>query len=194
MQILSIKENLQERHTRTKLRRGQGEKTTADQLELSRMSSLTTLPKANESESWEPFPCLSVKGDYQDHLVEPWLKAQSEVHFICLIDLQGKWPSKPNKRWRRWTWKSFIEAVQSLQKQRPKSKTTKGHYHLRPLWSLQKESNRDPKSHESIWNRRFLLCMQIVRVFNGPSSREEKDQHSEAALSEILQIWERTTT
>ena len=40
----------------------------------------------------------------------------------------------------------------------------------------------------------YFLCMKIVRLFNGSSSREEKDQHSEATLSEILQIQERTTT
>ena len=76
-----MKEKLQERHTRTKPGRGQGGKTTADQLELLRMSSLTTLPKANESESWKPLPWLSVKEYFQDHLMEPWLKAQSEVPF-----------------------------------------------------------------------------------------------------------------
>ena len=77
LQRLPMKEQLREIHMRTKLGRGQGGKTTADQLELSRMSSSTTLPEANESESWEPFPCLSVKRDFQDHLMEPWLKAQS---------------------------------------------------------------------------------------------------------------------
>ena len=79
LQRLPVKEQLRERHMRTKLGRGQGGKTTAYQLELSRMSSSTTLPEANESESWEPLPWLSVKGDFQDHLTEPWLKAQSEV-------------------------------------------------------------------------------------------------------------------
>ena len=78
---LPMKEQLRERHTRTKIRRGQGAKTTADQLELSRMSYLTTLTEANKLESWEPLPWLSVKGHFQDHLMEPGLKAQSKVPF-----------------------------------------------------------------------------------------------------------------
>ena len=85
-----MKEQLRERHTWTKLGRGQGGKTTADQLELLRMSSSTNLPKANESESWEPLPWLSMKGDFQDHLMEPWLKAQSEVPFHMSHRPSGK--------------------------------------------------------------------------------------------------------
>ena len=52
LQILPVKEQLLKRHMRTKLGRGQGGKTTADQLELSSMSSSTTLPEVKESESW----------------------------------------------------------------------------------------------------------------------------------------------
>ena len=81
LQRLPVKDRLLERHTRNKLGRGQGGKNTADQLELWRMSSSTTLPEVNESELWEPLPWLSMKGYFQDHLMEPWLKAQSEVPF-----------------------------------------------------------------------------------------------------------------
>ena len=35
--------------------------------------------------------------------------------------------------------------------------------------------------------------MQIVQVFNDLSSREEKDQHSEAALSKIIQRQQKNT-
>ena len=69
LQRLPIKEQLLEQHTRTKPGRGQGGKTTADQLEFLRMNSSTTLPEVNESESWEPLPWLSLKGDFQDHLM-----------------------------------------------------------------------------------------------------------------------------
>ena len=65
LQRLPVKEKLLERHTQTKLGRGQGGKNTADQLELSKMSSLTNLPEANESESWEPLSWLSVRGDFR---------------------------------------------------------------------------------------------------------------------------------
>ena len=107
----------------------------------------------------------------------PGWKHNPRCHLICITDPQGKWPAKPNRRRGRQTWKSFIEAVQSLQKKKPQSKTIKGHPHLRRSWSFQKESNRYPTSHKSVGNFRFPLCMQIVRLFNGNSSREEKDIH-----------------
>ena len=51
---LPVKEQLLGKHTQNKLGRGQGGKTTADQLEFSRMSPSTTLPEVKESESLEP--------------------------------------------------------------------------------------------------------------------------------------------
>ena len=150
------------------------------------MSSSTTLPEAYESESWEPLPWLSVKGDFQDHLMEPWLKAQSEVPFHMSHRPSGKMTGQTQQKMKTVKLEAFFKSVQSLQKQRPKSKWKKVHPHLRHRWSLQKESNIDPKINNSVGKRRFLLCMQIVQVFNGPSSREEKDQHYEALLSEIF--------
>ena len=90
LQRLPVTEQLWERHMRTRLGRGQGGKNTVDQLELSRMSYSTTLPGSNESESWEPLSSLSEKGDFQDHLMEPWLKAQSEVPFHMSHRPSGK--------------------------------------------------------------------------------------------------------
>ena len=81
LERLPVKEQLLEIHTQIKLRRGQYGKTTAYQLEFSRMISSTTLPEVNESEPWEPLPWISVKGYFQDHLTEPWLKEQSELPF-----------------------------------------------------------------------------------------------------------------
>ena len=79
LQRLPVKEQSRGKHTRTKLGRGQGGTNTAVQLELSRTNSLTTSGVDKESDSWEPLPWLSVKGDFHDHLMKPWLKEQSEV-------------------------------------------------------------------------------------------------------------------
>ena len=98
LQRLSVKDHLQERHTRTNLGRGQGGKTTADQLELLRVSSLTTLPEANESESWEHLLWLFVKGDFQDYLIEPWLKAQSELPFHMSHRPSGEMTGQTQKK------------------------------------------------------------------------------------------------
>ena len=82
LQRLPPKTQSQEKHKRTKLRRGNdgspgaspsGSKRTA--------SSSMNSPEEKESDSWEPLPWLFVKDDFQDHLSKPWLKAQSEVPF-----------------------------------------------------------------------------------------------------------------
>ena len=69
LQRLSVKEKLRERHTRTKLGRGQDVKNTADRSELLMMSYSTTSNVNKESDSWEPLPWMYVKRDFQDHLL-----------------------------------------------------------------------------------------------------------------------------
>eukprot|EP00957_Ditylum_brightwellii_P138676 10570306-Ditylum_brightwellii.AAC.1 len=45
------------------------------------MSSLTASQEVLESSLWEPLPWLSVKDGFQEKLMIPWLRAQSEVPF-----------------------------------------------------------------------------------------------------------------
>ena len=81
LQKLPVKEQLRERHTRTKLGRGGDGKLTVTPLESSKMSSSTISRNPKGSNSWEPSPWLCVEDDFQDQLMTPWLKAQSEVPF-----------------------------------------------------------------------------------------------------------------
>ena len=81
LQKLPVKEQLRERHTRTKLGRGGDGKLTVTPLESSKMSSSTISRNLKGSNSWEPSPWLCVEDDFQDQLMTPWLKAQSEVPF-----------------------------------------------------------------------------------------------------------------
>ena len=81
LQKLPVKEQLQERHTRTKLGRGDDGASGATQLESPRTSASTDARSPNESSSWEPSPWLCVEDVFQDRLMTPWLKAQSEVPF-----------------------------------------------------------------------------------------------------------------
>ena len=78
---LPVKEQLQERHTRTKLGRGGDGSNGASQLDSTMTSTLTTSQDINESNSLEPLPWLCGKHDFQERLMIPWLKAQSEVPF-----------------------------------------------------------------------------------------------------------------
>jgi len=78
---LPVKEQLRERHTRTKLGRGGDGSNGASQLDSTMTSTLTTSQDINESNSLEPLPWLCGKHNFQERLMIPWLKAQSETPF-----------------------------------------------------------------------------------------------------------------
>ena len=61
LQRLTVKEQLLEIHTHTKLGRGKSGKITVDQLELLRMSSSTTLPEVCETYEMAPRIVLSTR-------------------------------------------------------------------------------------------------------------------------------------
>ena len=82
LQRLPVKKQLQERHRRTKIGRSVDGKDTVTPLELEKETTISkTSQEENGSDSWEPLPWLSVKGDFQEQLMVPWLRAQSEVPF-----------------------------------------------------------------------------------------------------------------
>jgi len=75
---LPVKTQLQEEHTRTKLGRGTAGCPTASP-SASRMPTSTISAEDSESSSWEPLPWQCVTRDFRQHVMNPWLKAQSEV-------------------------------------------------------------------------------------------------------------------
>ena len=79
LSTLPVKTQLQERHTRTKLGRGEDGLSMQDQSELHKISSSTDLPSPKESSSWEPLPWLCAKDDFRAKLMIPWLKQQSAI-------------------------------------------------------------------------------------------------------------------
>ena len=81
LQKLPVKERLLERHTRTRLGRGEDGPSGPSQSDSSTTSTSTDSQSINESNLLEPLPWLCDKQDFQDRLMIPWLKAQSEVPF-----------------------------------------------------------------------------------------------------------------
>jgi hypothetical protein len=76
---LPVKEQLQEKHTRTKLGRGGDSENGAIPSVSSTTTTLKTSQEVRESASLEHLPWLCVGGGFQDQLMTPWLRAQSEV-------------------------------------------------------------------------------------------------------------------
>jgi len=81
LQKLPVKGQLQERHMRTKLGRGADGPSTATPSGSSTTGSLTTSQNTSGSSLLELSPWLCVEDVFQDQLMTPWLKAQSEVPF-----------------------------------------------------------------------------------------------------------------
>ena len=76
---LPVKEQLREKHTRTKLGRGVGGKSGVNLSASSTTSSLITSQSTKESSSLELSPWLCVKDVFQDKLMINWLQEQSKV-------------------------------------------------------------------------------------------------------------------
>ena len=81
LQRLPVKEQLRSKHTRTKIGRGGGGSSGPSQLDSNMTFSSMDSNEPRESNSWVPSPWLSVKDDFPDRLMIPWLRAQSEIPF-----------------------------------------------------------------------------------------------------------------
>ncbi len=90
LQKLPVKEQLWEAHMRTKLGRGNASPYTSSPSDLATTSSLTPSPDPNETRSLGPLPWLSVRGNFQDHLMTPWLWAQSEIPSRMYVRPSGR--------------------------------------------------------------------------------------------------------
>ena len=86
---LPEKMQLRETHTRTKLGRGADGQNMEIQLELGRTHSSKISPGTTGPDSLEPLSWLCGKGDFQQNLMIPWLKAQSEVPFPMYLRPSG---------------------------------------------------------------------------------------------------------
>jgi hypothetical protein len=90
LQKLPVKKQLREAHMRTKLGCGDASPNTLSPLDLATTSSLTSSPDPNKTKSSEPLPWLSVRGNFQDHLMTPWLWAQSEISSRMYVRPSGR--------------------------------------------------------------------------------------------------------
>ena len=79
LQKLPVKAQLQEKHTRTKIGCGPDGNNIVNPSDLRTTSTSTNSQNQTESGSWEPLSWLCAKGGFQDSLMVPRLKAQSEV-------------------------------------------------------------------------------------------------------------------
>jgi hypothetical protein len=87
---LPAKQQLVETHSTTKLGCGIVTQSTAKALDSETTISLKTCPEPTKSKSSEVSPWLCVKGDFLDHVMLPWLKAQSQIPSTMWLRSSGK--------------------------------------------------------------------------------------------------------
>ena len=109
LQKLPVKKQLREKHTRTKIGRGPDGKSIAFPLDLKKISTWTASPEATESNSWEPLPWLCVRGGIRDHLMVPWLRAQSEVPFHLYLRPSGRMIDPIQQKMKTGTLEEFYQ-------------------------------------------------------------------------------------
>ena len=81
LQMLPVKPQLQEKHTRTMIGRGEDGSNIPIPSDWEATPSWMGFPDINKSASWVPSPWLTAKGAFRDRLMSAWLKEQSEVPF-----------------------------------------------------------------------------------------------------------------
>ena len=79
LRCLPVKQQLVEKHTRTKLGRGTGTQDDANKSDSETTLSLMDYRDNTESRSWAPSPWLSVMDGFLDEMMIPWLKKQSQI-------------------------------------------------------------------------------------------------------------------
>jgi hypothetical protein len=76
---LPVKQQLQEKHTPTRIELSDDGTNILHQLELRTMSSSTPSQDTSETSSLELSPWLCVRGDSRDQVMLPWLREQSQI-------------------------------------------------------------------------------------------------------------------
>jgi hypothetical protein len=87
---LPAKQQLVETHLTTKLGRGTTTQNTANPSDSETTFSSKTCPEPTKSKSSEVSPWLYVKGDFVNHVMLPWLKAQSQIPSTMWLRSSGK--------------------------------------------------------------------------------------------------------
>ncbi len=122
-----------ETHSSTKLGRGTASQSTANPSDSETTFSSKTCPKPTESKSFEVLPWLCVKGDFLDHVMLPWLKAQSQIPSTMWLQSSGKTGTTTQNKRRAQRCTTFTASTKIVQKGQSKRSTTKSSSRLRPL-------------------------------------------------------------
>ena len=109
LQKLPVKTQFKERHTRTKIGRGPDGLNTVNPSVLKTTSTLTTFQDIKETNSWGLLPWLCVKGGFQENLMVPWLRVQSEVPFHLYLRPSGIMEKPIQQKTRMGTLQEFYQ-------------------------------------------------------------------------------------
>jgi len=87
---LPVKQQLAETHSTMKLGRGTATQSTTETSDSETTFSLKTCQEPTELKSLEVLPWLCIKGDFLNHVMLPWLRAQSLIPSTTWLRSSGK--------------------------------------------------------------------------------------------------------
>ncbi len=98
---LPVKQQLVEKHRRTKLWRGTNTPNGANNADSATTYSSMYSPDSTKLRSWAPLPWLSVKGGFLDIAMIPWLKNQSLIPSTLWLRPSKNMDARTQKRRRQ---------------------------------------------------------------------------------------------
>jgi hypothetical protein len=135
-----------EAHSRLMLGRGFNTQSTVNLAASEPTSSLTECHETKRSKSWELLPWLCAKGDFQDLVMLPWLKAQSAVPSTLLLQPSRRTLGKTQNEIQNIRGLTSIAATKIIQERQYKRKTAKSIASLLHLPNPCLKSHRTPIS------------------------------------------------
>jgi hypothetical protein len=155
-----VKEQLREAHMRTKLGRGDASPDTLIPSDSATTFSLTSSPDPNKTRSLAPLPWLSMRGDFQDHLMTPWLWAQSKIPSQLSVRPSGRTVGPIQPRTMTSNLASFYTNSFKPTRTLTQRKATKSHPRLRHC--------RDCKTESGVATRNIAThhpCLFLCHAF-----------------------------
>ncbi len=173
---LPVKQQLVEKHTRTKLGRGTVTPNAANNADSATTYSSANSPDSTKSRSWAPLPGLSMKDGFLDEAMIPWLKNQSLIPSTLWL--------QPSKNMDARTWRKTLTITLwdfYTNNWGPIKRTTWKAWNKKPFpfASFTSISPTDwlvPTSNGQPHSSRPLLGHAFMQVFEGHKSRAATDK------------------
>ena len=172
---LPVKEQLREVHTKAKHDLGEDTSSTSSRLDSDMIRSSTSSTKYNAIKSCAALPWLCVKDNFQDHLMDVWLTAQSAVPFRMFARPSGRTIDLTLQKTTTYNLASFYNDYTEHSKTKILRRNNKKQSHLMHHRQTKRSTNHrtpDCRIRITIGSNRLLLRHEVVWVLKVPQAEK----------------------